>query len=531
MQFLSLHPDETGKKILASFAPEEGAEITPVDAEALKAALAIAGYGNHKLDEIAIGNAVAKYNAGSAFDIEVAKAVDGQLKVSISMDQLSAYLSCDPPQGGDPVTAEAVVAEARRKGIKIDMDMAAIERSLPACSEVLIASGKMPVHGEDGRVEILIPTIGIRSPHIDKDGLADFRELGDVPTVRAGQPLVRHIPPTQGVPGMTLTGKTLPAKQGKDITFGGKLEGVTPDPNDPNVLVAAIDGFPVQKRNEVHVEPVYTVQDVDLHTGNISFDGTVHVTGDVHTGMTVKSTGDIHVDGTVEGANLEAAGDITVKGGILALSEDTEKHHSRIHCGGSCTTHFAQNAHIDAGNGIFIHDYAMQCELKAGHQILVGDEHSKRGDIIGGTTHGAMLVKAHALGSASYVHTVVVAGASRELHEKLKAATESREAAEHKLADLLKLIEFDKQHPGRLPPASLHAVEETRVATEQQIAEIREEEQELQSEIDLTAGAQVIVEKKVYPGTDVRFGLLHQHIDIERERGIFQLKDGELVFE
>lgn len=531
MQFLSLHPDVTGKKIIASFVPETGVEIAPIDAEAMKAALAAAGYGGFKLDETSIDNAVAKYNAATAFDIEVARAVDGQIKIVFSKDQLSAYLSCDLPQGGSPVTTEAVVEEARRKGIKIDLDTAAIERSLPQCQDVLIASGLMPVHGEDGRIEILIPAIGVRSPHIDKDGLADFRELGDVPTVRVDQPLVRHIPPTQGTPGMSLAGNTLPAKQGKDVPFGNRLEGVAPAPSDPNVLIATINGFPVIKHNEVHVEPIYTVQNVDLHTGNIVFDGTVHITGDVMTGMSVKSTGDIQVDGTVEGANLEAVGDITIKGGILALSEDTEKHHSRIHCNGSCTTRFAQNAHIVAGNGIFIHDYAMQCELKADHQILVGDEHSGRGDIIGGTAHAAMLVKAHVLGSENYVHTVVVVGASRELHEKLKAATESREAAEHKLADLAKLIDFDKQHPGRLLPASLHAVEETRVATEQQIAEIREDEQELKAEIDLTAGAQIIVEKRAYPGADVHFGLQHLHIDTERQGGVFHLIDGELTFE
>jgi len=529
LRYLTLRFDEAEKKVVAAFAPQGAVE--PVTPDDLKRAIDAAGFGGYGPDEAALADAVTKYNAGTAFEVTVAKAVDGKFSIDFSDDQLSAYLSCQPPAGGEPVHVEDIVDEAKRKGIKVELDMAAIERSLPRCENVLIAAGRMPVHGLDGRIESLIPFIVNRSPHIDKDGLADFRELGDVPTVAAGDALVRHIPPTPGVPGMALSGKNIPARQGKDISFAARLDGVAPSPDDPNVLVATINGFPVQKKNEVHVEPIYTVQDVDLHTGNISFDGTIHVTGDVHTGMKVESTGDIHVDGTVEGAILEAVGDITVKGGILGLSEDNAQHYSMIKCGGSCTTHFAQNAHITAGNGIFIHDYAMQSELHAGHQILVGNEGNHRGDLIGGVAHAAMLIKAHVIGSDTFARTVVIAGADQQLHERLKAMTESREAAEHKLADLVKLLELAKQHPGHLPPATLQTVESTREATVQEIESYREDEKELQDEIDITADAQVIVTKKIFPGSDVRFGLIHNHIDMERQGGIFQMRDGELVFE
>lgn len=529
LQYLSIHLDESVKKVVADYAPEGiPAPVTPDD---IRQAIGAAGFGGYELDEIALADAVSKYNSAVAFNLFVAKAVDGKFSIDFSGDQLSAYLSCQPPAGGAPVRAEDIIEEAGRRGIKVELDLNAIERSLPSCEKVLIASGKMPEHGLDGRIENLIPFISNRNPHIDKDGLADFRDLGDVPTVRAGDALVRHIPPTAGVPGMTLSGKVLPARQGKDTPFSAKLDGVMPDPNDPNVLVAAINGFPVLKKNEVHVEPVYTVQNVDLHTGNISFDGTIHITGDVHTGMKVEATGDIHVDGTVEGAILEAVGDVTVKGGILGLAEDNEKTYSKIKSGGSCTTRFAQNAHISAGSGIFIHDYAMQCELRASHQVLVGDKGSRRGDIIGGVTHGAMLVKAHVIGSENYVATVIVAGADQQLHERMNALKESRGAAEHKLADLIRLIELARQHPGHLPPATLQTVETTREATVQELEALNEEEKELQEELDLTAGAQVIAEKKIFPGADVRFGLIHNHTDMERQGGVFLMRDGELVFE
>jgi uncharacterized protein (DUF342 family) len=166
----------------------------------------------------------------------------------------------------------------------------------------------------------------------------------------------------------------LPAKPGKNITFATKLDGATIDPNDPDVLIAAISGCPVILKNGVSVDPVYSVKNVDLHSGNISYMGAVHITGDVHADMTVKASGDIYVDGTVENATLEAGGDIVVKGGIIGSSElhtkQNEKFHAAIKCNGTCTARFVQNTHISAGKGIFIHDVAMLSELTAGHQII-----------------------------------------------------------------------------------------------------------------------------------------------------------------
>ncbi len=528
---LSIHLDESGNNVMASFVPDAEAGLAPITSADFKQAVTAAGFDAYRPDDLALENATSKYNSGIAFDIVVAKAVDGKFSITLSDDHVSAWLSCESPMGGTAVTLEHILEESKRKGITIDLNLAAIEGALPDCNKVLIAAGRLPEHGVDGRIDILIPKISNRTPHVDKDGLADFRELGDVLTVREGDPLVRHIPATDGLPGITLSGKPLPAKKGKEISFASKLDGVIPDPNDPNVLVAAIHGCPVQQKNEIRVEPVYTVQNVDLHSGNISFDGTIHVTGDVHTGMTIKGTGDILIDGTVEGAHLEAEGDITIKGGILGLAEESDAPHSMIKCAGSCTTRFAQNAHIAAGSGIFIHDYAMQSELRAGHQIIVGDQGSRRGDLIGGVAHAAMLLKAHVLGSDTNVNTVVIAGADKALHERLKAAAETREAAEHKLTNIIKLLELDQHNPVHLPANTIKAIEATREASIAEIESIREDEAELQAEIDLTHDAQVIVEKRIFTGVEVRFGLHHHHVIIDREGGVFQMKDGELVFE
>lgn len=530
LKFLSIHLDETGKKIIASFAPEGATEaITLTD---FKQAIHEAGFGEHQLHPPALQEATSKYNSGQAFKLVVGEAVDGQFSISIDDSQIAAYLSCTLPLGGSPVQVESVLQEARNKGIAAQLNLSTIENAIKNGGEnILIASGKAPVHGTDGKIENLIPAMSDRTPHLDEHGLADFRDLGDIVIVHAGDPLQQRIPPTSGEPGATVLGKPIPANPGKDAVFAAAKNGVTIDPNDPNKLIAAISGYPVQKKNEISVEPVYKVKNVDLHTGNINFDGTVYVAEDVYAGMSIKATGDIHVGGTVEGATLEAGGDIVVKGGILCESEHQCKIGSEITCGGSCHARFVQNAHISAGNGIFINEFSMQSALTAGHQIIVGSEGSRKGHIIGGTAYAPMLVKAQAIGSDSNIKTIVITGASPSLHDRQAAAVKARKEAEQKLISVIKLLELNQQAPGRLPPESVQAAEATRNATNLEIETLRTTEQELQKEINLVNSAEIRVEKQIFSGVEIRHGAQRLNITSDRQGGVFRLKDGELIFE
>lgn len=536
---LSIHLDETGQKIIASFTPEENPDGKPdaIILDQLKQAIDAAGFGGHSIHQQHLEDAAAKYNAGEAFEINIGEAVDGQFSISIDKDMMSAYLNCTLPLGGEPVQMQNILQEAKNKGITVELDLQAIEKAINDGGEnILIAAGRPPVHGESGKFEILFPAKKTRGPRLDEHGLADFRELGEIIAVQAGDKLMRLVPPTDGVPGETVTGKVLPVKPGKKVAFSKKLEGATFEPSDTNLLIAAIPGCPVAAKDGVSVEPIYTVKNVDLHTGNISFIGTIQVSGDVHASMSIKATGDIFVDGTVESAMLEAGGDVTVKGGIIGGSElqtrPGERFHAAIKCNGSCTARFAQNAHITAGNGIFIHDLAMLSELNAGHQIIVGDKGSRKGDLIGGTANAAMLVKAQNIGSPAFLKTVVNVGANQLLHEQHSTAKKAREASERKLADVIKLLELAHSHPDKIPPETVKTAEATRDALNTEIETLRENEAELSKEIDIAHKAQVVVEKHVHGGAEIRIGMEFYKTTEDREGGVFRLDDeGKLVFD
>ena len=463
--------------------------------------------------------------------------IDGKFIIRIDANFMAAYLSCKLPHGGGkPVQMQNVLHEIEAKEIKAALNLEAIEKTLKEGGDhILIASGKQPVPGIDGKFESLLPGIKKRSPHLDEHGLANFRDLGEIMTVHAGDKLMRLVLPTTGEAGQTVTGKLLPVKPGKKISFSPQLEGAMIDPKDPTLLIAEISGSPVLLKDGVSVESVYTVNNVDLHTGNLSYEGTVHVTGDVHTDMTIKATGDILVDGTVENAMLEAGGDITVKGGILGSSEAHDsldkKFQASIKCSGSCTAQFVQNAHIFAGNSIFIHEVAMQSELTAAHQIIVGDKNSQKGEIIGGVSRATMLIQSRNIGSTARPRTIIIAGSDKQLHEQLNDCNKKRETLEERFASILKLIDMAHKIPGRVPPEALKSAEATRTILYAEIDSIREDELAIHKEINLSKGAKVIAIKKVFGGTEVRFGLKHYETAQDREGGIFLINEkGELVF-
>lgn len=525
---LNLHLDDYGKTVLASFTP--GTEAGNITLEDLKLAIRQAGLERYKLNGSTLEKVVAKYNFGAAFELPIGEAVDGKFSISIDHEKVAACLTCSMPQGGEPVQLEHILKEAAHKGIGIPLNLDAIGLAMKNGAEsVLIAQGKPPVHGVNGKVENLMPSVGNRSPKLDESGLADFRDFGDVVAVKAGDALMRRTPPTEGEPGIALSGKPISARPGKEAPFAKKIKGAIIDPNDRNQLIAAISGYPVQKMGEIAVEPVYKVKDVDLRTGNINFDGTIQVMNDVHAGMTIKATGDIHVAGTVEGAMLEAGGNIVVKGGIIAVLEHGDNFTPSVKCEGSCTARFIQNAKVSAGQGIFVGEFAMQSELNAGHQIIVGRKGGAKSHIIGGTARATMLIKALNIGSENSIKTAIIAGPDSTLFERLINATKSREELERKLADINKLLELASQNPERIAADSLKSAQATRSAMNEELDTLLEIEAYLQNEASLVNKAQIIAEKHVYTGVEIQLGVKQHKVVTDWEACVFFLRDGELA--
>lgn len=525
---LSLQLDATGRVLLASLVPQP--EVAAIDAAWLEERIAEAGAGRFRRDAAACELLLQQYAGGAAVaGLALATAVDAALAVRIAPDALLATLDITPAQGGTPISKEAVLAELGAKGITEGIALDAINQAIAdgAAQDVEIARGRAPVAGEDGRLKCLLPAARDRRPQLDASGHIDYRDLGEIQVVRAGEALMRRHPPTPGTPGITVRGAAIPPRAGKDIAFAPGLAGVAPAADDPNLLIAACAGQPVQVRGGIMVEPVFSVEAVNMASGNIRFDGSVKIRGDVAAGMLVSATGDIEIGGVVESATLEAGGSIVVKGGVIGRlgRKDAGDHH--ISCGGDFSAAYAQQVRVEAGDSIFIDDIAMQCDLLAANHIRVGQR--RRGHVIGGRLQATLSVTARVLGSPNRIETRFEIGTPPALHKQLAELARQRDGEETQLLEVSKLLAFADHNPGRLPPATVEKAAHTAARLSAEIAALRETESALAQKADLARNARVVAEQAMYDGVVVTLGIQRYRVSGEHGAGAIGLGEQGLA--
>uniref|UniRef100_A0A831XKI6 DUF342 domain-containing protein n=1 Tax=Geobacter metallireducens TaxID=28232 RepID=A0A831XKI6_GEOME len=525
------------RRLRAIYVP--GGEKTPVNLGFLRHALMAAGFADLFIYDHALVELIKRYNAASQdFVHDIGEQRDGTFTIRNTPDNIEAYLTLTRPYGGRPVRLEQVLQALRERGIVYGVLVPEIEAAVAAgeASDRLIARGIPHVPGTDAELVSLIPQRHDRRPEPLDSDIVDYRNRGDIVSVRAGEPLMRRIPPVPGKPGVNLMGKEVPPPPTKDIQFAPNLAGTAIAPDDPDLLVAAIDGQPVLVANGAVVEPVITMKTVDLSTGNISFKGSIDIAGDVAIGMTVRATGDITIGGVVEGATVEAEGNIVVKGGIIGQGEVRDgkgnlgHEAARIRARGNVEALFVENAHVDAGGMIQIEGFAMQSELVAGTRVVVGQEGSAKGHIIGGSCQAVSRVQAVTLGSHAGVHTAVSVGADPHAKERLTAVRQKIGSVERELEELTKRLDYLSSPTHGAAPEQ---ISETRLAKDRLstvLSELTGEKKRLQKRLEQAADAQIRVERAVLSGVVISIGTKTLEVKDDLEGGVtFRLEEDAIV--
>lgn len=513
---LQLHFDDRDACLYATLA--EG----PADATAsgawLQQRLDDEGHAALRPLPMAIGALLQGYRNGQALSaLKIAERIDAELTVDISADEISATLTITPAFGGRTVSKDEVLAALIAQGITEGIDLEAINGAIAQgfANHILIAQGRAPEHGLDGTLECMLPETRDRRPRVSESGQVDYRDLGDIFVVRPGDLLMLRHPPTEGTAGISVRGRTLPARPGKNAMFASKLDGAAPAGDDPDRLVASIVGQPVQVRDGVMVEPVFSVAAVTMATGNIHFDGSVKIAGDVAAGMAVTASGDIEIGGVAESATLEAGGSIVIKGGALGKFGRKESEAAHIRCGGSFHAAYAQQVRVTADDSIFIDDIAMQCELVAGNHIRVGNR--KRGQVIGGRLQATLSVTAKVLGSANRIETRLEIGSPPTLLKQKNELARQRDGEETQLLEISKVLAFAEQHPGKVGGEMLERARRSAANLSSHIAELRENEEMIGRTLALAHDAKVVAEQHLHEGVVITLG--NQRYRVSAEHG------------
>ncbi|OUL57219.1 DUF342 domain-containing protein [Pseudoalteromonas ulvae] len=378
----------------------------------------------------------------------VATKTDATLEIKIADDKMTATGYLKTAQGGKMMSLDAGKALLVKSGVSRGYKQALLESLLAKQFELspgdtvhaTIAQGRPATNGTDAQLEKQVTTLSerLRQPKELEDGRVDHRDFGKLASVTKGTVLIKVTPETQGTEGFNVIGDSLPPSPGQAITLSAGEGTLIPDDN-PHALIAACDGVPIDTANGMRVDDIFTVDEVCVKTGHIDFDGSILITKGVDPSMKVTAKGDINILGTVDGAEITALGNISVKGGIIGhLDHDAHQLTTKVTCGGDLTLGHAQYACLSANN-ISVERLVSHCELTAKNSIKIAEGKKGKGigKFIGGKILDAKHVIAAEIGSESGAKVeITMMQAAHQLIAKHETLLEQLSAADTHLFEL-----------------------------------------------------------------------------------------------
>ncbi|HEY9274484.1 FapA family protein, partial [Achromobacter sp.] len=515
--------------------PSPGADLPSWDA--LAAAAVAQGWGTEALDSQAVLTFIDLCrHATTTVQAPVGQVIDGSLELELDAARMSALLTLLPPKGGKPVTLEAVRQVLAERGIVhgiLEQDLIdAVTQGRRETTQ--IARGTPPTRGTPTRFESLLDRLKPRGQDIDELAQVDYRDLGSLLLVTPGMPLMRRTPPLPGVDGTTVLGEPILPDELPDTPFASDLSGAAVDPEDPLLLRAAIAGTPTLVSHGVQVNPMVEVDAVNLSTGNIHFEGSLLVRGDIAATMEVHVTGDVVVNGTMEAALVEAGGNVTVKGGIIGLAEALQDaaaaaRTARIVCGGALRAKFIENAVISAGQNVDVEREVRQCSIASGGSINVGPPNTQQSAITGGQTRAMQAVRAGTIGSPSGIPTLVQAGLDPHADIKRAALARKRQKMHEEKSKLEQLLMFLKANPQRAPGDVADRARNTHVKLSQDLLALDAEEAQLVQDLQPLASATIQAARRFCSGVTIQVGNKVQEFLEDQIGGKAAVEQGQIV--
>lgn len=509
--------DAASRHVSAVLTPS--ADAVPITLEQLRAQLAAEGYGDFHASDDLLRPVVLAASKGQDGCHVIAEQRDARLELIVGSDRLSLLARSERAWGGRMLDEAFIWSRLRELGVPARCVLPdAIAQLLTGADLTLeLAHAQLPEAGRDSRFEPLVDACKDVALQEDEQGRVDFYESHEFVVVDAGVPLMRRMPPTPGKMGIDVCGTVLSPEPGKVLPFGKEMVGARISPGDPDLLVAEIKGHPVVMANCVAVDPILRLKNVGLATGNISFDGSVEIAGDVAPGLSVQATGDIVIRGMVEKARITARRNLVIQGGVMGddLGRDGDGElilRTRLRAGGDISAKFISLAEVVAGKTLRVREYVMQCHLSAGEGILLG-QGGGRGSLIGGRARAGVSLVANILGSDAYVFTEVRIGREsfkRRWLDRLKQAYRQTRINLQQLQTLL------TNPPAGLAPDKLSRIEVTMVAETERQERIRRIVERLLARQRNAGPGQIVIKRS-----------LHANVSLAID-GISQLNEQDL---
>lgn len=425
--------------------------------------------------------------------------------ITVSPDKMQAAARfISPSEGGELMTKEEFLQDLEQMKIVEGIDDAVIDsffKNRVYCTDIIVANGKAPRHGTDAKIEYYFNVDLKVKPTVNEDGSVDFFHLNTINHCQKGDMLAKLIPEDVGEPGINIFGEKIKPRDvkraflkfGKNISLG----------EDSLEIYSDVNGHVTLVEGKVFVSNVFEVENVDNNTGNIEYDGNVQVNGNICENFTVKAKGDVEVRGVVEGAYVEAGGDIIIARGMNGMGKGT------LRAGGNIVSKFLENVKSVIAGGYVTTESILHSAVLAKSEVTVS---GKRGFITGGRVCAGNTITVKTLGSSMGADTIIEVGTDPRVKMRLQELQDSTAEISRILRSIEPVIDAGNQKIAKgikLDPEQLKyilSLMKLRDAKNEQLRAESQEMMELENELGLMAAGQVIVTGAVYPGTRIVIG-------------------------
>ncbi len=369
--------------------------------------------------------------AETVFKNDYVPPVDSAVYVTITSNCSEVYITVEPPEhGGKEVTFEAIMQELKNYKVCYGLNVDEIKRIADDRlynERTLVAEWTPAVNGVDGTITYRFEKQVKIAPVEDENGFVDYKNLGLIRIVHAGDVIADITHPTEGEPGTDVKGQTLRQIPGKKASF---TVGTNTELNeDETQIIATTDGNINFKGGTFAVDQVVTIAgDVDASVGNITFVGDVVVKGEVMEGFKIASKGNIIVSGNVNGATLECDGDIVIKKGCI---------NSKVVAHGSVSINFCEHSNIRCDGDLSSSNFVI-CDVYCGNLSVKGTH----GGLMGGSYTSLTSVEISNIGTKNYTPTVLTVGDNALLSEEKNELLKQMSQQQKTLDDLTLVINF-----------------------------------------------------------------------------------------
>lgn len=353
--------------------------------------------------------------------------------ITTAADSMTAVLRLYPPSAGGAQLSKAQILEELQKAkIKFGIDEEAIRKLLEKreyCTDIIVAKGQPLTAGKDAEIVYYFDKNNEARPELKEDGNVDFFKLNTLHNCLKGQVLAEMIPEERGQNGIDVFGKVSPAREVKKakFSFGRNLE-ISPDGRQ---LISMVDGHVSLVDDKVFVSDVYSVEDVSTATGNIDYQGDVEVKGNVCENFSVKTRGNVFVQGVVEGATIEAGGNIVIARGMHGQNK------GKLKAGGNVIAKFISAAQVETG-GYVEAEQILNAKVNAGTSVFA---ETGKGLITGGKVTAKSSVNVKNAGSPMGTATIIEVGADPEAKKRLVALQKGVGEKSKNISELRKMLD------------------------------------------------------------------------------------------